>query len=75
MTKNNNLATKRQRTTLQRPKDKEQQFCDQNTKSNNTTTKRQRGKKKKLINMTDLNHDTTQKTKDLYINTKHYTEN
>ena len=42
MTKNNNLATKRQRITLQRPKDKEQQYSDQKTKSNKTTTKRQR---------------------------------
>jgi Flp pilus assembly protein TadB len=42
MTKNNTLATKRQRTTIQRPKDKEQQYSDQKTKNNNTTTKRQR---------------------------------
>jgi ATP-dependent Zn protease len=32
----------RQRTTIQRPKEKEQQYNDQKTKSNNTKTKRQR---------------------------------
>jgi hypothetical protein len=41
-TKNNTTATKRQRTTIQRPKDKEQQYNDQKTKSNNTATKGQR---------------------------------
>jgi hypothetical protein len=35
-------VTKRQRTTIQRPKDKEQQYNDQKTKNNNTATKRQR---------------------------------
>jgi hypothetical protein len=34
--------TKKQRTTIQRPKDKEQQYSDQKTKNNNTATKRQR---------------------------------
>jgi membrane protein implicated in regulation of membrane protease activity len=33
---------KRQRTTIQRPKDKDQQYSDQKTKNNNTATKRQR---------------------------------
>jgi uncharacterized membrane protein YhiD involved in acid resistance len=33
---------KRQRSTIQRPKDKEQQYSYQKTKNNNTTTKRQR---------------------------------
>ena len=41
-TKNKYTTTKRQRTTIQRPKDKEQQYNDQKTKNNNTTTKRQR---------------------------------
>jgi hypothetical protein len=35
-------VTKRQRTTIQRPKDKEQKYSDQKTKNNNTVTKRQR---------------------------------
>jgi hypothetical protein len=42
MTKNNNTASKTQKTTIQRQKDKEQQFSDQKTKNNNTATKRQR---------------------------------
>ena len=41
-TKNKYTTTKRQRTTIQRPKDKEQQYNDQKTKNNNTATKRQR---------------------------------
>jgi membrane glycosyltransferase len=41
-TKNNNIATKRQRTTIQRPTCKEQQYNDQKTKNNNTAIKRQR---------------------------------
>ena len=45
MKKNSNTTTKRQRATIQRPKDKEQQYkgkrkrttiCDQKTKNNNT---------------------------------------
>jgi uncharacterized membrane protein len=39
---NKNLATKRQRPTIQRPKDKEQQYNDQKTKNNNTANKRKR---------------------------------
>jgi DNA mismatch repair ATPase MutL len=35
-------ATKRQRATIQRPKDKEQQYSDQKIKNNNIATKRQR---------------------------------
>jgi hypothetical protein len=35
-------ANKRQRATIQRPKDKEQQYSEQKTKNNNTATKRQR---------------------------------
>ena len=42
MTKNYTLATKRQRTTIQRPKDIEQQFSYQKTKNNNTATNIQR---------------------------------
>jgi hypothetical protein len=38
----NNTTTKRQRTTIQRAKVKEQQYYDQKTKSNNTASKRQR---------------------------------
>jgi hypothetical protein len=40
--KNKNTTNKRQRTTIQRPKDKEQQYNDQKTKNNNTANKRQR---------------------------------